>query len=114
MTTSSISETMDIRSRSLDLTNLPVTCANNEALYNFNKGIEAYVSLKENSAPWFQAALECQKDLVIAHCLLVRYRYIFLWSFCEHIIVNAYFYVHFINVVTGLLSIIQPKLSYRP
>ena len=58
-----------------DLTNLPVTCGSKDAIVNFNKGIEAYVSLKENPAPWFQAALEIEEELVIAHCLLVRYRY---------------------------------------
>ena len=90
---------MDTRGgRPLDLTNLPVTCACNEAVGNFNTGIEAYVSLKENPTPWFEAALEIQKDLVIAHCLLVRYRYTYTVKVC----LTACF------SVTGLLSIIRP------
>ncbi len=57
-----------------DITGLPITCGSDEALANFNKGIEAYVTLKERPSPWLQAALDVENDIVIAHCLQVSHR----------------------------------------
>ena len=56
-----------------DSAGILVTCQHAEAMACFNKGMEAYVSLRENPVPWFQAALKIDSNLVVAHSLLVRY-----------------------------------------
>lgn len=55
-----------------DVTGLPLTCSSREAVNKFNKGLMAYVTLKESPVRWFEEAVECDRNLVLAHCMLVR------------------------------------------
>ena len=55
----------------LDLTGQPLTCTNKEALEWFNKGVVAYVSVRENSIPYFEKALQLDDSLVLVHSMLV-------------------------------------------
>lgn len=55
-----------------DVAGVPLTCSCQEALEDFNKGLAAFVTMREKAVPWFKAALEKDKDLVIAHSMMVR------------------------------------------
>lgn len=54
-----------------DASGLPLTCSSQDALDSFNKGLLAYVTLKESPAPWFREALEKDGDFIMAHSLMV-------------------------------------------
>jgi len=55
-----------------DITGLPVTCSRVEALEWFNKGLVAYVAVRENSVPYFKKALELDDKFTLAHCIMVN------------------------------------------
>ena len=54
-----------------DATGGDVTCSSKEALEWFNKGLIAYVAVRESSLPYFKAALQQDDSFVLAHCMLV-------------------------------------------
>ena len=55
----------------LDLTGQPLTCTNKEALEWFNKGVVAFVSVRESPLPYFEKALQLDDSLVLVHSMLV-------------------------------------------
>ncbi len=55
-----------------DATGGDVSCSSTQALEWFNKGLIAYVAVRESSLPYFKAALQQDKSFVLAHCILVR------------------------------------------
>lgn len=54
-----------------DVSGQDVTCSNEDALEWFNKGLVAYVAVRESSLPYFQAALQQDNNFVLTHCILV-------------------------------------------
>lgn len=59
-----------------DVAGAPLSCSCKEALKDFNKGLTAFVTMREKAVPWFKAALEKDEDFVMAHSMMVRRRYI--------------------------------------
>ena len=55
----------------LDLTGQPLPCTNKAALEWFNKGVVAYVSVREDALPYFEKALQLDDSLVLVHSMLV-------------------------------------------
>ena len=54
-----------------DAAGCPLTCQGQEALESFNKGLVAFVTLRESCVPWFKEALEKDPDFAMAHVMLV-------------------------------------------
>ena len=59
------------RESGMDISGQPVTCSSKEALEWFNKGLVAYVAVRESSLTYFQTALQLDDSFVLAHCLMV-------------------------------------------
>lgn len=54
-----------------DVSGLQLTCCSPEALESFNRGLAAFVTLKESALPWFREAMEKDQNCVMAHSMMV-------------------------------------------
>lgn len=54
-----------------DCTGYSLTCSDEEALQWFNKGVFAYVTVRDVPVPPIQKALDLDNTLVLGHCLMV-------------------------------------------
>lgn len=55
----------------MDAAGCPLTCQGQGALESFNKGMVAFVTLRESCLPGFKEALEKDPDFAMAHVMLV-------------------------------------------
>lgn len=54
-----------------DVTSVPLTCGSDDALRSFDRGVVAYVTMRENPLPWFREALEKDGTFIVARAMMV-------------------------------------------
>jgi hypothetical protein len=69
-----------------DVTGLSLTCSSQEAVESFNKGVTAFVTMREDAVPWFKAAVEKDEAFVLGHSVMVGWQDLCPWYSlgCSH------------------------------
>ena len=61
-----------------DLTGLPITCSNHEALSHYNNAVEVFIGQLANYLPIVEGALDVDPTFAMALCLQVSIDYYYI------------------------------------